>query len=216
MHETWHGEGATSLGEGLSVARHFDRNRLTLVLRVQTGSDCILHWGLSRCPGRGWQRPPDACWPEGTTAADGHAVRTPLSANERGERQVAIQLELPCPWRHLPFVLYFPKEKRWVKSGGRDFSIPLPRGNGEVSSPEEALKAWVPQGVTARRVFTLNTGEQLAVATCATPEVVRTHLVCDADAPLVLHWGVVWRFPHEWQLPPESFRPARTSVFDQQ
>src|SRR5689334_16940185 len=126
MHDICHGEMVSPLGEGLSVARQYDGNRLTLVLRMKTAADCLLHWGLSRRPGGGWQRPPDTFWPEGTAPADGQAVRTPLRSNGDGERQVAIQLELPCPWKNLPFVLYFPKEKRWVKSGGRDFMIQLP------------------------------------------------------------------------------------------
>src|SRR5207302_7701847 len=132
------------------------------------------------------------------------------------ERQVAIHLELPCRWKHLPFVVYFPKEKRWLKPGGKDFCIPLPRNLGGVATPDEALAAWVPASGAARQAFILDSGERLAVATCASPEAVRLWLVCDADAPLAWHWGLVWHFRHEWQLPPESFRPAGTTVFDQQ
>ena len=44
----------------------------------------------------------------------------------------------------------------------------------------------------------------------------RVHLACDAESPLVLHWGMAWRFRHEWQLPPEPFRPTGTTLFDQQ
>ena len=95
---------------------------------MKTHSDCVLHWGLSRRLTGAWQRPPEAFWPAGTVAVDAHAVHTPLASNEKGERQVAIQLELPCPWKNLPFVLYFPREKRWLKPGTQDFCIPLPRG----------------------------------------------------------------------------------------
>ena len=44
----------------------------------------------------------------------------------------------------------------------------------------------------------------------------RVWLVCDGESALALHWGLVWRFRHEWKLPPESLRPAGTTVFDQQ
>jgi alpha-glucan,water dikinase len=214
MRETCEGEVVSRLGEGLSVARQYDGNRLTLVVRLKTGSDCVLHWGLTGRPGGAWQRPPDAFWPEGTAAVDAHAVRTPLASNERGERQVAIRLDLPCPWKTLPFVLYFPREKRWLKSGGQDFAIPLLRGPRGAATPEEALALWAPQARSARVLFPLDGGEQLAVATRITPEVVRVHMACDAAAPLLLHWGIAWQFRHEWVLPPEVLRPTGTSVSD--
>ena len=36
------------------------------------------------------------------------------------------------------------------------------------------------------------------------------------ESPLLLHWGLAWQFRHEWQLPPEDFRPAGSIPFDQQ
>jgi alpha-glucan, water dikinase len=213
MNESCHGELVSPLGAGLSVARRDDGNRLTLVVRLKTASECVLHWGLSRRDGGAWQRPPDCWWPEGSAAADGAAVRTPFATNGNGEREVAIQLDLPCPWKNLPFVLYFPGEKRWLKSGGRDFSIPLPPA-ASMLSPEKALKAWLPEGVPARQVFPLDGGGQLAVATCTTPETVRIYLACDAGGPLALHWGLAWKFRHEWQLPPEDSRPTGSSAVD--
>jgi alpha-glucan, water dikinase len=214
MHNPDHHPVVSPLGDGLSVAEQHDGNRLTLVFRMKTNADCVLHWGLSRRPGGSWQRPPDAFWPQGTAAVNGNAVDTPLSASGTDEREVAIQLDLATPFRNLPFVLYFPKEKRWLKCGGSDFSIQLPRGHGSLPTLDEALEAWVPHTVTTRHAFTLDSGEQLAVATCTTPESVHVQLVCDADAPMVLHWGIAWQFQYEWQLPPESFRPAGTEVFD--
>src|SRR5262249_22179330 len=146
-----------------------DGNRLTVVVRMQTGSECVLHWGVSRRAGGAWLRPPDACWPEGSAAVDGHAVHTPLSFNDRGEREVAIRLDLPCPWKSLPFVVYFPHEKRWLKRGGGDFLIPLPRGQGGTPSPPEALEAWVQDSASTRQEFTLDGGAQLAAAVSASP-----------------------------------------------
>jgi alpha-glucan, water dikinase len=216
MFETVPKEILTAPAAGLSVTSRHQGNRLTLVVRLKSNSDCLLHWGLGSGPERAWQLPPTACWPEGTAAAGGQAVRTPFRANDQGEREVAIQLDLPSPWKNLPFVLFFPKENRWLKSGGKDFSIPLPRGTGDTPTPEEALVAWAPHADTARQVFTLDSGDRLAVAIQAAPETVRVHLACDADPPLALHWGIVWQFAHEWKLPPESFRPAGSSVFDQQ
>src|SRR5271166_1440933 len=164
-------------GMTLLVKKLQNGQRLTVVVEVITGSDCILHWGLSRRAGGAWRRPPDACWPEGTTAFDGHAVRTPFSTNEKGAKEVEIHLDSPCPWGNLTFALYFPKEGRWVTSEGRDFSIPLPHGHDGASSPEEALAAWAPGESVVRQVFTLDGAERLAVATCAMPETVRVRMV---------------------------------------
>ena len=214
MAETSQHEVVSPLGEGLFVKERQDGNRLTLVVGTKADSDCTLHWGLSRRPGGAWQRPPDAWWPAGTTPADGCAVRTPFAVNERGEREVRIQLELPCPWKQLPFVLYFPRENRWVKRGGADFAVSLPNGGPGMPSPEQALASRAPEA--ARQVFPLDGAGQVAVATRATDRGVRVWLVSDAGAPLVLHWGLAGRFRSEWQVPPEGLRPAGTSVVEGQ
>src|SRR6516225_3308369 len=104
-----------TLADGLSVTEHYHGERLTIVFAVETGSDCILHWGLSRRPGGAWQRPPQTCWPGGTTPVDGQAARTPFTTGNKGIKEVAIHLDLPCPWQTLAFVVYFPKENRWLK-----------------------------------------------------------------------------------------------------
>ncbi|MBV9122411.1 MAG: hypothetical protein JO112_03485, partial [Planctomycetes bacterium] len=202
-------------GEGLSVTTLPDGQRLTLVVGMKTEADCILHWGLSRRPGAPWRRPPDAFWPQGTTPAEGPAVRTPFAATNQGQKEVAIHFDLPCPESNLAFVVHFPRENRWLKSGGKDFSVPLPNGH-HGPSPEEALAAWVPEEDAARQVFTLESGDRMATATRVTAEGRKVTLVTEAEAPLDLHWGVVWHFRHEWKLPPEDFRPAGTTVFQQE
>jgi alpha-glucan,water dikinase len=202
------------LGEGLFVMERQDGNRLTVVVGTKADGDCTLHWGLSRSPGGAWQRPPGYCWPAGTTPVDGGAVRTPFSVNERGEREVRIQLELPSPWKELPFVLYFPREDRWVKRGGADFAVALPNGGPGMPSPEQALAARAPEAV--RQVFPLDGAGQLAVATRATERGVRVWMVSDAGAPLLLHWGLAGRFRPAWQVPPAGLRPAGTSIVEGQ
>jgi alpha-glucan, water dikinase len=214
MAETPQQEVVSPLGEGLFVRERQDGNRLTLVVATRADADCTLHWGLSRRPGGAWQRPPDALWPAGTTPVDGTAVRTPFAVNERGEREVRIQLELPCPWKQLPFVVYFPRENRWVKRGGADFAVPLPNGVPGMPSPEQALASWAPDA--ARQAFALDGGGTVAAGRRATDKGVRVWLVSDAGAPLVLHWGLAPRFRSEWQVPPEGLRPAGTTVVEGQ
>jgi alpha-glucan,water dikinase len=202
------------LADGLSVTQHHDGDRLTVVFAVETGSDCVLHWGLSRRPGGAWQRPPQTCWPGGTTPVDGQAARTPFTPGDKGIKEVAIHLDLPCPWQTLAFVLHFPKENRWLKSGCKDFAIRIASGTEVPPTAEEALAGWAPETATARQAFLLDSGEQLATAIETKLEAVRVYLCCDAAAPPALHWGLAWQFRQEWQPPPEHFRPAGTCLVD--
>ena len=110
----------------VEVDGYEEANHLVLDFRID--SDCILHWGLSHRGGAAWQAPPQSAWPEATTLFDEHAVQSVCKAAEEGQPcTIRIRLDLPCAWDCLPFVLYFPKEKKWVKSGGGDFRLELPR-----------------------------------------------------------------------------------------
>jgi alpha-glucan,water dikinase len=210
MAETSSSETTTQLAEGVSVTQHANGEGLTLTIVVPHAADAVLHWGLSRQPGGAWSRPPENYWPDGTTAADASAVRTPFAGN--GRKQVTIHLDAPNPWRGLAFVVYAPKENRWIKSGGRDFVVPLPRGG---RSPEEALTAWLGQEEALRQTHTLDSGDRLAIALQQTPEAARLRLVCDAAGPLLLHWGLAWQFRQDWQAPPEGYRPEGTHLIDE-
>jgi alpha-glucan,water dikinase len=212
--ETQHQEVQYAPAAGLLVTKVQNGSGLTLAVGVKSSADCILHWGLSRRPGGSWRRPPEVCWPAGTTPVDGQAVRTPLAPNGKGEREVKINLPLPCPERNLAFVLYLPSENRWVKMGGKDFSVELP--HDRTPTPEEALAAWVSEPDARRQVIGLDSGERLAVAVRQTPETIRVSMASDAEGPLELHWGVAWQLRCEWQLPPEELRPPRSTLFDHQ
>ncbi len=205
--------GFTSpLGDGVTVTQTPNGNRLALTVALAANTECVLHWGLSRRADGPWIRPPDSSWPEGSTPGPGEAVRTPFAAAKPGERNVTIQLPLPCPANRLAFVVHLPRENRWIKSGGKDFFVPL-RKSASAVTPDEALRRWVPEE-GFRKVFALDGNEQLAVVRWRTPEGLRVGLACSAEGPLQLHWGLAWQFQHEWQQPPERFRPAGTVPFD--
>ncbi len=131
MAETSQTAKTFSFAEGISVTRTADGSQLTLTINLSNPVDGVLHWGLSRRVGGAWSQPPEDYWPQGTTPADGNAVRTPFSGNE-----VTIHLNSSGLWRGLAFVVYAAKENRWIKNNGQDFVVPLPRGG---RSPEEAL-----------------------------------------------------------------------------
>jgi alpha-glucan,water dikinase len=196
--------------EGLSVTQTANGNGLSLTIALRHFADAVLHWGLNRRPGGAWERPPESCWPQGTTPADAGAVRTPFDGN--GRKEVTIHLDSSSRWRGLAFVVYSPKENRWIKNGGKDFMVTLPRTSGR--SPDEALSAWLGQEEATRQTYTLDSGDRLSAAVQKTPQGVRVRLVCDAAGPLLLHWGLAWRYRHEWQAPPELYRPQGTTLAD--
>ncbi|HZV05028.1 MAG TPA: PEP/pyruvate-binding domain-containing protein [Gemmataceae bacterium] len=203
-------ESTSEFADGVSVTQAANGNGLTLTIAHQSAADCVLHWGLSRRPGGAWERPPEHCWPPGTTPFDGNAVRTPFAGD--GRKEVAINFDPSSPWRGLAFVIHSSKENRWIKHGGKDFQITLLRPNSR--SPEEALSAWLDQEEAARQTYTLDSGDRLAASVQRTPERVRVRLVCDAERPLVLHWGLSWQFRHDWQTPPDNYRPQGTTIAD--
>jgi alpha-glucan,water dikinase len=210
MDESTQTKTIAEFAEGLSVTQTANGDGLTLTIAFRHSADAILHWGLSRRVGGGWERPPESVWPQGTKAADAGAVRTPFTGG--GRKEVTIHLDSPNSWRCLAFVVYSPQENRWIKNGGKDFLVPLLRGGGR--SPEEALAAWLGQEEASRQTYTLDSGERLAAAVQKTPQGVRVRLVCDAAGPLVLHWGLAWRSRYEWQAPPEPYRPQGTTLAD--
>jgi alpha-glucan, water dikinase len=196
----------------LLVSPRQDGDRLQLVLRLETGAECRLHWGLTR-GGGGWLRPPEACWPPGTEPFDEHAVESPFAASSAKERTLEIGIDLAEGWHGLVFVLHFPEKNRWVKDGGRDFQIPLPRPGAQACA-KEALAARTVEGDWQRNDIDLGHGEQLATATLNAGEEIRVLLACDVVPPLLLHWGISERFHHEWRMPPPHMHPPGSRVFD--
>jgi alpha-glucan,water dikinase len=207
MSETISAESTSQLAEGVSVTQSANGSGVVLTIRAPQ-SDCVLHWGLSRQFGGAWSQPPADCWPRDTTAAN-NAVRTPFA--DQGRKEVTIHLPSSNSWRSLAFVIHSPRDNRWIKSGGKDFIVPLPRGG---RSPEEVLSAWMGTEQGVRHNYTLDSGDRLATAVRQTPQGLCARLVCDAAAPLILHWGLAWQYRNDWQAPPEQYRAAGTTLAD--
>lgn len=214
--------------------------RISMHARIEEAA--ILHWGLCSRPGAVWRCPPRQARPEGSRVFDEKAVQTPFIQNTAGESYVVIDLPHPIPWGELAFVIHLPDSDTWIKNGRYDFSLDLPRDRAGRPVPSDVAAAWLQdaghsaEGDDAARlkVFELDTGEQLAIAgyrdaapsTDAEPAS-RTHpaetsesdtvhllLVCDADAPLSLHWGLSERSRHLWTVPPPGLQPPGTEPFD--
>ena len=93
--------------------------RLVLEFRIESKHDCLLHWGLSRRRDPQWQAPPESTWPPATTPFDRHAVQSACQAGGGHGCVIRIALDLPCPWDSLAFVLYSPRDDRWLRNGDR-------------------------------------------------------------------------------------------------
>ncbi len=183
-----------------------------LVLDFQIDKDCIIHWGLTGRRDPTWQAPPESAWPQLTTAFDKHAVQTVCNVVEGQPCAVRITLDLPCTWDSLAFVLYLPKEKKWIKNGGGDFKIELPRLR-RGPSPQQALEASTTEGDWRRRELNIDGGDRLAAGILEHEGGTRVLLACDTAGPLLLHWGLAGRFRHQWLLPSAEFRPPETVDF---
>src|SRR5262245_27487717 len=108
MAESTRTENTSEFAEGVSVTQAANGDGLILTITLRNAADRVLHWGLSRRTGGAWERPPEDCWPHGTTPFDANAVRTPFAGD--GRKEVAIHVASPSPWRCLAFVVHSPKE----------------------------------------------------------------------------------------------------------
>ena len=207
---------ATASGLGLTVEKRLDGGRPELLLRAYTPKRCLLHWGVRQKNQPDWHSLPRQLWPEGTTAAGANAMQTPF-INQNGEARIAIALNPEQPPEIIEFALFFPDEGRWDNNGHRNYQIAVPGTAGQGGSPQDALKAELGSAeVLFERVLELDGGSRMAAAVTKAPEAYRVLLVSDAQAPLLLHWGLARRSPHEWLQPPESMRPAGTTLWQGQ
>jgi alpha-glucan,water dikinase len=196
----------------IEVSGEQTEDRLVLKFLIHSNSDCLLHWGLGRRRNPKWQAPPETVWPVGTQAFDRHAVQSPCNEIE-GVQRLQITLDLEASYDVLFFVLYFPEEKRWLKNGHRDFRISLPV-TGAPPSPQQALSEVAGDSDWEHYAFELNGDVSLAAAVQEQQNSIKVLLVCDAEPPLSLHWGLAGKYRHQWRLPPSDLRPADTAEFD--
>jgi alpha-glucan,water dikinase len=206
-------ESFTSDNIHIEVSGEQTEDCLVLKFLIHSTRNCRLHWGLSRRRNPEWLAPPVTVWPAGTQAFDRHAVQSPCNKTE-GVQRLQITLDLTSSYDILLFVLYFQEEKRWLKNGHRDFRISLPV-TGAPPSPQQALSEVAGDSDWERYAFELNGYLSMAAAVQERQNSIKVVLVCDAEPPLSLHWGLAAKHRHTWQLPPPELRPAGTTEFDQ-
>ena len=191
----------------IDVDGYEEDNQLVLEFRID--SDCILHWGLTTQRDPAWQAPPRSAWPQATTLFGKDAVQSVCNAADGKPCTIRITLDLPCAWDSLAFVLYFPGENKWLKNGGGDFLVDLPRLR-KGPSPQQAMEAMTTEGDWCRRDIKIDGGDYLAAGILEYKGGTRVLLACDSTGPLMLHWGLAGKFRHRWLLPSAEFRPPET------
>src|SRR5262249_48661440 len=111
----------------------------------------------------------------------------------------------------IEFALFFPEEGRWDNNGRRNYQIPLAGAVAHSGSLRDAMQKQRGSGETVfERIFDVDGAGQLAAQVLKDGQNYRVQLVSDIAGPLMLHWGVARRSPHEWLQPPESWRPQGT------
>ena len=197
----------------LKVSQHQTEKGLTIMFEVQTDNACNLHWGLRKPRTKHWQVPPKEYWPANTAQFNDQAVQSPMLEGKSGVQTLQLQLAVPSHWNILPFVLYFPETRRWVKNGHQDFSIALP-GSGSQRRAKEVLAGCTQSDDWKQHIFDLGEGEFLAGGVLETADRISVRLVCDIAPPLILHWGLTGRYRFDWTQPPTTSWPPGTNEID--
>lgn len=194
----------------LGVEKRSSNGGIEVTLRLKSTGDYVLHWGLARRRPGPWQAPPETVWPSQTRPFSKEAVRTPFGSHD-GEREIVIRLDEKLQTPFLVFDLFRPDTNRWENNNGKDYCLPLPELQSGAPQPGMLLDSGI-QGaeILDRKVLSLDSGEELAVAVTRRGDRYQILLLSDAASPLVLHWGVPERARSQWRAPdPNGVRPAR-------
>lgn len=199
-------------GEVLFVERRILDDIVEVAIRMDNYKKCLLHWGLRHHIHAPWQVPPKSVWPEGSSAFDHVAVQTPF-LGQNGHGQIIIRLDRSMDFRLIDFVLFFPEEGRWDNNHRRNYQIEIP-GPDRTLSSIETLRNDIKQGkISYDHMYHLDEDGRLAVGVSKEKNRYYVTLITDIPGPLILHWGAVNRYRHEWFLPSSSIHPAGTTIF---
>ena len=114
----------TQNGATIRIEQRTNASRIELEFQMASGPPCVLHWGLRRPQQPDWQLPPQAGWPEGSSAAGRNAVHTPFVPGNDGRRLV-IRLDASAGFTALEFVLFFPEHNKWDNNQGHNYHVAL-------------------------------------------------------------------------------------------
>src|SRR6266516_4584934 len=198
----------------LGVEKKSTSGGIEVTFRLKSNGNYVLHWGLARRRPGPWRAPAETVWPSDTRSFSKEAVQTPFSGHE-AERQIVIRLDEKLKTPFLVFDLFCPDTRCWENNHGKDYCVSLPELKSSAPQLAAALDTEI-QGseIQERKVFPLDSGEELAVAVTRSGDHYQILLLSDAAGPLVLHWGVPERARFQWRPPRSEWCPPGTVTFD--
>lgn len=201
----------TSAGESMTIDSTLKENGATeILITLDTGRRCLLHWGLRRHPDASWEAPPRSVWPEGSRAFDQSAVQTPFSL-EDGRCRLLVQLPPDLGTEYMECVLYFPDENRWENNRGLNYRIAIPKPVGQSSPlPLPTDEDLAGGSVRFEKTFHLEPAGLMETAVLSDDAAYTLLFRAHFPGPLLLHWGTAGRTRHEWLPPPASLQPPGT------
>jgi alpha-glucan,water dikinase len=196
------------------VDKRDNNDRREISIRMQSKSNCRLHWGMSRKIGGTWKIPSPSHWPAGSIAFGESAVQTPFM-RQGGENRITIKLDRNSELSVMNFALFYPDADRWDNNRGQNYHIKLPERERKTFSSQKIREESIKEGeVLLEGDHNIEGEGKLSIAVIKEGD--RFHVIIITDIPgnVMLHWGVAAESPFEWALPPESVRPEGTEIFD--
>src|SRR5438876_6101417 len=200
----------------LGVEKRSISGGMEVIFRLKGSGHYLLHWGLARRRPGPWQAPPDTAWPSDTRLFSKEAVQT-LFSGQNTEREIVIRLDEKLNTPYLVFDLFCADTRRWENNQGKDYYVSLPELKASAPQLAAVLESEI-QGseMLDRKIFPLDSGEELGVAVTRRGDQYQVLLLSDAASPLTLHWGVPERARSQWRRPRPEWCPPGTVVFDEQ
>src|SRR5438552_6206273 len=205
---------ATKSGVTILVETSDREDEIEVSLRLEGKSNCLLHWGVRRHTSKAWLLPPESFWPEGTRNFNQMALQTPF-LRQNGAIRLTIRLRRGPDYSSIDFALFFPDEGQWDNNNGLNYRIALSQRGPAGVAPVQALRERSEgKRISFECAYAVDRDRQLAVAVTREADIYRIEVVTDLTGPLILHWGIARRSPHEWLVPPAPLRPPDTSVWN--
>ncbi|PWU10999.1 MAG: hypothetical protein C5B50_24295 [Verrucomicrobia bacterium] len=230
---------------GVRLQLEYDEPAHTPAVRAYGSKPCVLHWGVRREKEKTWHVPPSSDWPSGTRESGG-ALQTPFTKeNGKWSLRIQLSHSLDWSALEFVIFFPDEQLWDNNKGKNYRLSLSLKAQTKTVAAGTPALGPSLAEALRAKlggakpifeRIFDVEGQRQLAAAVtkseatgtptnqadagsaAATPrdETFRVWLLSNVPAPLLLHWGIARRSPHEWLLPPESARGPSTVLFQAQ
>jgi len=187
--------------------------QLHVSVRVKAVKRLLLHWGLRSKDSPSWRLPPPALWPQGTKATAQGAAESSFTTRD-GEARLEIRLDNAGDFSSLDFVLFFPEENRWDNNAGKNYHIDISTCRQPGPSQVHAVQQEIgPEPASFRATYELAGLGQLRAGVQRSRERYNVTLIANAPGPVLLHWGLAQRSPHEWLVPSDASLFPGTVVY---